>query len=297
MAPSPRIGIIGTGAMGKPMAQHIATANPNLVCYTTHDGLPLSTLKAASHVPTNFDVGAGSDVVLTVLPDLPQLREVLYGDSTGEDRGLLAGIGNRDVLLIISSSSSPDGVRKLAEELTASTSVRVVDAPLSGGVEGAAAGTLSIMVGGSQADATQAISVLSACGTPVHLGPLGAGQVAKACNQLIVAATVMAVGEAAVLAQRSDLDLRQMFELLGGGYAGSKVLTTKAFRMADEDYDGGGAAKYMVKDLGIARSIAESTETNSVLGGPLFSAFEELSESAGLGDKDICVTRKFIEER
>lgn len=267
---APTIGIIGVGAMGAPMASHLAEANPGSVIYTTRDDIPLDELKNADHVATNFEVGATSDVVLTVLPDLPQLHDVLYGGSSDDDRGLIAGIGNRDVLLIISSSSSPEGVRELAGRLADETSIRVVDAPLSGGVEGAAAGTLSIMVGGDKDDAAQAISVLSACGTPVHLGPLGAGQVAKACNQLIVAATVMAVGEAAVLAQRSDLDLHQMFELLGGGYAGSKVLDTKAFRMADENYDGGGAAKYMVKDLKIARSIAESTSTASVLGPQLF---------------------------
>ena len=89
----------------------------------------------------------------------------------------------------------------------------MVDAPVSGGVDGANAGTLSIMVGGADPDVAQAVAVLEACGTPVHLGPLGAGQVAKACNQMIVSATILALGEAAVLAERSGLDLAKLFDL------------------------------------------------------------------------------------
>ena len=140
--------------------------------------------------------------------------------------------------------------------------VRVIDAPVSGGSEGAQAGTLSIMVGGDERDVNDAWPVLAACGNPVHLGPLGSGQVAKACNQMIVAATVLALGEAAVLADRSGLDLDELFRLLAGGYAGSRILETRGDRIVREDYSPSGAARYMVKDLRFAATVAQATGTH-----------------------------------
>ena len=171
-------------------------------------------------------------VIVLMLPDLPQVEEMLSGPD-----GILAG-DFEDLLLIIASTSSPIEVRDLGRRLTRETEgrVRVIDAPVSGGSEGAQAGTLSIMVGGDERDVDDAWPVLAACGNPVHLGPLGSGQVAKACNQMIVAATVLALGEAAVLADRSGLDLDELFRLLAGGYAGSRILETRGDRIVREDY-------------------------------------------------------------
>lgn len=289
------IGMIGLGAMGLPMATHIATAHPGKLYVTARDQSAITAALDAGAIwcETPADLTQHIEVLVTVLPDLPQLREVLESD-----QGVLSTLGKRELLVVVCSTSSPVGVQDYAAELTERTggTVRLVDAPLSGGTEGAQAGTLSIMVGGDEADAQCAINILDACGTPVHLGPLGAGEVAKACNQLIVAATVMAVGEASALAARSGIELTRMFDLLGGGYAGSRILETKAPRMAAEDYEGGGMAQYMLKDLGFVQELAQATHTNTVLGAPLMEAFEQLTQQ-GLGEKDICVTRKFIEER
>src|SRR5664279_236167 len=125
-----------------------------------------------------------------------------------------------------------------ADEARAASSdrVRIVDAPLSGGEEGAEAGTLSIMVGGPDEDAALVADVLGAGGRAVHLGPLGAGQVAKACNQLIVAATIACNAEVAVVAERSGLDLAKLFELLLGGYAASRVMEVTARRFVEHDH-------------------------------------------------------------
>ena len=150
---------------------------------------------------------------------------------------------------------------------TTAGAVRVVDAPVSGGVEGAEAGTLSIMVGGEDRDVADGWAVLSACGNPVHLGPLGSGQVAKACNQMIVASTILALGEAAVLAERSGLDLTELFRLLGGGYAGSRILESRGDRIIQQDYSPSGVAKYMVKDLDFASAVATATGTHPILPG------------------------------
>ena len=166
---------------------------------------------------------------------------------------------------------------------------------VSGGVEGAEAGTLSIMVCGEERDVTDTWAVLSACGNPVHLGPLGSGQVAKACNQMIVASTILALGEAAVLAERSGLDLTELFRLLGGGYAGSRILESRGDRIIPEDYSPSGVAKYMVNDLDFASAVA-ATGTHPVLLPAVKAAFEEPT-ALGHGDSDIAVTRRYIEQR
>jgi 2-hydroxy-3-oxopropionate reductase len=155
---------------------------------------------------------------------------------------------------------------------------------------------LSIMVGGDTDAVAAAIPVLAACGRPVHLGPLGAGQVAKACNQMIVAATVLALGEAAVLADRSGINVGQLFELFGGGYAASRILETRGPRVIAEDYSPSGVAKYLLKDLRYAADVAEDTATRTALLPTLKSAFEDLVRS-GLGESDMAVTRRYIEQR
>jgi 2-hydroxy-3-oxopropionate reductase len=288
------VGVIGLGAMGAPMAANLLRRPSTSVRISArsrdrHAGLIDA---GALWYDTPASLAGGCDVVLLMLPDLPEVEAVLSGPD-----GVLAAEPD-DLLLIISSTSSPTGVRDLASRLAEQTrgAVRVVDAPVSGGVDGAVAGTLSIMVGGSDADAAAALPVLAACGTPVHLGPLGAGQVAKACNQLIVAATVVALGEAAVLADRSGLDLASLFDLLAGGYAGSRILATRGERIVTQDYTPSGVARYMIKDLGFATVVAEATETHPVLLPALKNAFEELAQR-GLGDYDISVARRFIEDR
>ena len=171
----------------------------------------------------------------------------------------------------------------------------MIDAPVSGGSEGAQAGTLSIMVGGDERDVSDVWPVLAACGNPVHLGPLGSGQ-AKACNQMIVAATVFALGEAAVLADRSGIDLAELFGMLAGGYASSRILETRGSRIVSENYAPSGAARYMVKDLSFASTVAEATGTHVVLLPAVRAAFEELT-AQGHGDQDIAVMRRYIAQR
>ncbi|QTX06195.1 NAD(P)-dependent oxidoreductase [Agromyces archimandritae] len=233
---------------------------------------------------------AGADVILSMLPDLEQLEPIVFGS------GCLADAVRTRTVLAIGSTSSPDGVRWFGEQAARRTGglLRVIDAPVSGGTEGATAGTLSIMVGGDDADVADVRPVLDALGTAVHLGPLGSGQVAKACNQAIVAATVLALGEAAVLAERSGLDVEALFGLLAGGYAGSRVLETRGERIVRRDYRVAGPAKYMVKDLGFALAEARRTATALPQTSTTLAAFTELV-ARGLGDDDIAITRAFIE--
>jgi 2-hydroxy-3-oxopropionate reductase len=140
------------------------------------------------------------------------------------------------------------------------------------------------------------MAVLEACGRPVHLGPLGSGQVAKACNQLIVSAAVLALGEAAVLADRSGLELGTLVELFEGGYADSRILRTRGPRMVADDFRPSGMARYLLKDLEFATDVATATRTDTALLPALRAAFADLV-ARGLGDQDMAVTKRYVEER
>ncbi len=284
----PAVGVIGLGAMGAPMARHLARGHGS-VHITARRPRPDLVADGAVQHDDAAALAAVSDVVLLMLPDLPEVEEVLAG-------GLLAG--DRPLLLIIGSTSSAPGVRALADRLDRETAgrVRVVDAPVSGGEDGAVAGTLSIMMGGTESDCARAAAVLAPCGTPVRLGPLGAGEVAKACNQLVVAATIAALGEATVLAERSGIDVAAMWDLLGGGYASSRLLATRKDKLISGDDSPSGMAKYLAKDLRSATEVAEATGTAPALLPALLAEFEEIIE-AGLGERDMAVTRRFVAER
>lgn len=246
----------------------------------------------ATWAATPRELAERSDILLLMLPDLPQVEEALAGAD-----GIIAGI-TRPTTIIISSTSSATGIRELAIRLDAETNglISLVDAPVSGGEDGAKAGTLSIMVGGEDDAVATAWPVLEAVGNPAHLGPLGSGAIAKFCNQLIVASTIMALGEAAVIAERSGIDLRALFDLLEGGYAGSRVLQTRKERIVTADYSPSGAAKYMVKDLTFAEEEAERTGTDAQLLRLLRGAFSDLT-ARGFGENDISVSRAYVESR
>lgn len=284
------VGVVGLGAMGRPMADRLLAAHGGLVIHARRPQ-PELLAAGASWAPTPRELASRVDVLLMMLPDLPPFEAMLDGPD-----GLLADAG--DLLILIGSTSSAPAVRALADRVGAQTGgrVRIVDCPVSGGEDGAVAGTLSIMLGGDPDDAAVAAEVLAPCGTPVLLGPLGAGEVAKACNQLVVSATIMALGEATVLAERSGLDLDALWSLLSGGYAGSRLLDSRREKLVTGDDSPSGIAQYMVKDLGFAADIAEATGTSPVLLPALRAAFDELV-AAGLGDRDIAVSRRFIASR
>lgn len=287
---SASVGIIGLGAMGRPVADRLLAAHGTLHIHARRPQ-PELVAAGATWADSPRELAAAVDVLVSFLPDLPELEELLYGDD-----GLMADAG--DLLILVGSTSSAPAVRELAERLHTQSGgrVRMVDCPVSGGVDGATAGTLSIMLGGSPDDAALAASVLAPCGTPVLLGPLGAGEVAKACNQLVVSATILALGEATVLADRSGLDLDALWTLLGGGYAGSNLLESRRHKLVSGDDSPSGMAKYMVKDLRFAADIAEATGIAPVLLPALRAAFDGIVD-AGLGDRDISVARRFVQSR
>jgi 2-hydroxy-3-oxopropionate reductase len=288
------IGFIGVGVMGRPMAHNLLRkAGVNVTVHHRSPERVRDILSAgASFAATPREVARHADIVVLMLPDLPEVEEVLQGPD-----GLLAGI-TRKTLVIICSTSSASGIRELQDRLAHSTDgkVAVVDAPVSGGEDGATAGTLSIMVGGAAEDVSLALPVLATMGNPVHLGPLGSGEIAKYCNQLIVASTIMALGEAAVLAERNGLDLESLFSTLEGGYAGSRVLETRKDRIVSREYGSSGIAKYMVKDLTLASEEAAKSGTVAAQLEVLLGLFTDLTRH-GFGDQDISVTRAYVESQ
>ncbi|WIY83631.1 NAD(P)-dependent oxidoreductase [Propionimicrobium sp. PCR01-08-3] len=290
------VGFIGLGTMGKRMAGHMLDRLPE------GDTLVLNDL-SADRVKDLLDAGAvwadsakelagKADVVFFMVPDVPQVKSVLAGDN-----GLLAGI-SKEILLVVCSTVSPDAVRQLDVEVQSSTKglARVIDAPVSGGEVGAVAGTLSIMVGGPDDLVAKALPYLKLTGNPAHLGPTGAGEVAKACNQLIGAASIVANAEAAVVAERAGLDVQKLFDLMLGGYSTSKIMADKAPRYINKDYTVSGAASFWIKDLKAYLDEANRTGTPTVQGDRLLDAFQGVVD-AGWGAEDTAIVQKFIEER
>jgi 2-hydroxy-3-oxopropionate reductase len=237
---------------------------------------------------TPAELAAAAPVVLTMLPDLPQVEEVLHRED-----GLLAGMGRGSVLVVM-GTVSPVGVRELGARLEPA-GVSLVDAPVSGGDVGAEQATLSIMVGGRPEDVARVRPLLAAMGTTVdHLGPLGAGQLAKACNQIVVAATLTALSEALVLARKGGLDAQRVFAVLGGGLAASRVLEVKGPKLLGGDFRPGGAAAFQHKDLGFALAAARAEGVAL----PLTALVDQVygaAVSSGFGDDDHSVVVRVIE--
>ncbi|WP_309711612.1 NAD(P)-dependent oxidoreductase [Pseudolysinimonas sp.] len=287
-----RVGIVGLGTMGAPMARNVLAAGLDVSVLHHSRERVADLLDAGAHWrPTGRELAEHSDVLISMLPDLPDLETVLSGPD-----GIVAGAGN-GLVLVICSTSSAEGIRALATRLDAESGgrIRVIDSPVSGGEEGAKAGTLSLFVGGDPDAVAAARPALAPTGVVHHLGPLGSGAVAKFCNQMIVAATVHSLGEASVIADRSGLDLAAFFEALGGGYAWSRVLETRGPRMVADDYHPSGAAKYMIKDLGFAEEEALHTGVDARQLAFLSSAFRDLRDR-GYGDNDISVTRAYVRD-
>jgi 2-hydroxy-3-oxopropionate reductase len=226
---------------------------------------------------------AAAPVTLSVLTDLAEVEEVLGGE-----KGLIAGwtaAGVQRPVLVVHGTVSPVGVAALARRL-AEGGIDVVDAPLSGGVAGAESGALSVMVGGDEEAVSRVWPVLSLVGSTVrHLGPSGSGQTAKACNQVVVAATVTALAEALVLADASGISRTDLLELLGGGLADSEVLRQKRDRCLAGDFRGGGSAINQLKDLRFVAEAASARGVRLPVATTLRTVFENVIAD-GDGDLD-----------
>lgn len=241
-----KIGFIGLGIMGEPMAKNLLKAG-----FTVH---VLSTSKAADSLkeagatahPDIASLAKDSDVIITMLPDSPEVKQIVLGPD-GVSESIRPGS-----LFIDMSTIAPAVAVEIHDKLS-EKKVEALDAPVSGGQVGAQNAALSIMVGGSAEAFQRAHPVFSAMGKNIiHIGPAGAGQTTKACNQIIVGMTIQAVAEAFTLAQKAGVDLVKMREALLGGFAQSRILDLHGQRIIDRNFKPGFKIKLHRKDLGIA---------------------------------------------
>ncbi|BBL80145.1 2-hydroxy-3-oxopropionate reductase [Rubrobacter xylanophilus] len=243
-----RIGFIGLGIMGWPMAENLVQAGYDLTVHNrTHSKAQRFAEKTGAqlaHSPK--EVAESSDVVITMLPDSPDVQSVVAGEG-----GVLEGI-REGALLIDMSTISPVVTRELASEVK-KKGASMLDAPVSGGDVGAREGTLSIMVGGEEEDFERARPLFEAMGkTITHVGPSGAGQVVKAANQIVVALSIEAVSEALVLGSRGGVAPEKILDVLSGGLAGNRVMEVKREKFLSRSFEPGFRAELHHKDLGIA---------------------------------------------
>ena len=241
------VGFIGLGVMGAPMAGNLVEAGHPLVVHSRSPE-PVEALAEAGAETASSprEVAERADVVITMLPDSPAVEAVVLGED-----GVLAGASEGD--LLVDMSTIHPTVSVAIAQAAAERGVAALDAPVSGGDVGAQQGALSIMVGGEAADFERARPLFEVLGkTIVHVGEAGAGQVVKACNQVVVAVTIAAVSEALVLGSKAGVDPEQILDVLGGGLAGNKVMEMRRRNFLEHDFTPGFRIDLHHKDLNIA---------------------------------------------
>ncbi len=242
------IGFIGLGIMGRPMAGHLQSAGHQLFLHS-RGALPAELLEAgAKACPSGAEVATAADVIITMVPDTADVAAVLFGEN-----GVAAGL-SPDKIVIDMSSISPLETKRFAERISA-LGAHYFDAPVSGGEVGAKAATLTIMVGGPEAEFGRIEPLLRAMGRNITLiGGHGDGQTAKVANQIIVALTIEAVGEALLFASKAGADPNKVRAALMGGFASSRVLEVHGQRMIDRAFEPGFRIALHQKDLNLALS-------------------------------------------
>jgi 2-hydroxy-3-oxopropionate reductase len=285
-----RVGFVGLGIMGKPMATNLMDAGYKL---TVHNRSPEKANElgeaGASVANSPKEVAENADIIITMLPDSPQVSEVVAGEG-----GVLEGI-KEGSLIVDMSTISPVVTEELSEAVK-EKGASMLDAPVSGGDVGAIEGTLSIMVGGEEADFHRAKPLFEAMGkTITHVGPVGAGQVTKAANQVVVALTIEAVCEALVLGSAGGVAPEKILDVLSGGLAGNKVMEVKREKFLSHRFDPGFRSELHHKDLGIA--LAAGREYGVVL--PVTAIVDQMllaMRKKGWGGEDHSALLRVIED-
>jgi 2-hydroxy-3-oxopropionate reductase len=255
------VAVIGLGILGTPMAVNLIKAGYDVIGYNRSTAKAQALVERGGRAASTIAEAVGAaDVILTVLPDSPDVEEVAEG------RGGLFDSAQPGALWIDSSTIRPDVSQRLAVAARA-RGIRAIDAPVSGGEVGAIEGTLSIMVGGEAADFDAAKPILEAVGsTIVHVGPAGAGQTVKAANQLLVAGIIELVAEALVFIDAHGVDTDAAIRVLSGGLAGNRILERKASSMVARVYEPGFRVDLHHKDLGILTTAAREAGVAIPLG-------------------------------
>ncbi|HEY7715296.1 MAG TPA: 2-hydroxy-3-oxopropionate reductase [Candidatus Binatia bacterium] len=287
---NPVIGFIGLGIMGKPMARNLLKTGYQLVVHNRSQA-PVDELskEGAQPASNSKEVAQRCDVVITMLPDSPDVELVYAGD-----QGVFSGMESGR-LLIDMSSISPLVARKLAAEAER-RGCDMLDAPVSGGEAGAITASLSIMIGGKAPAVERAMPIFQALGKNiVHVGEAGAGQVTKAANQMVVGTTIAIVGEALVLAAKAGVDPAKVRQALLGGFAQSKILEAHGQKMLDRNFKPGFRIRLHEKDMKIALAAASEYGVPLMVTG-IVGQMMTAMKGMGNGDLDHSGLVKFVEE-
>lgn len=249
---SERVGFVGLGIMGQGMARNLLKAGFQVKIWNrTASKMEALVAEGAQASATPAEVAANSDIVVTCVSDTPDVEAVILGDN-----GIIHG-AHPGLLVIDCSTISPQATRDIAAQLAAQ-GVQMLDAPVSGGSEGAAKGTLTIMVGGADADYERALPVFRAMGkTITHIGPIGTGQIVKLVNQILVVGNCLAMCEALLLAEAGGVDLQKTYDAISQGAAGSWMFTNRAPQIIRRDWRPGFMISLQQKDLRLVLDAAD----------------------------------------
>jgi 3-hydroxyisobutyrate dehydrogenase len=289
MTDTPRIGFIGLGIMGRPMARNLLRAGyPLTVWNRSRPGIDALAAEGAAAANNPREVADRSDVVITIVGDSPDVEQVALGPN-----GLIEG-AHEGLVHIDMTTISPEVTRRIAARL-AEAAVEMLDAPVSGGEPGAINATLSIMVGGNELTFERRRPIFEALGRKiVYCGPGGSGQVVKLCNQVVVGLNNLAVCEALVLCVNSGVDPRRMLEAIGAGAASSWAVHNLAPKMLDRDFAPGFKIEHQLKDLQHALSLAVQNGAD-LPGTSLVSDLFARLEAVGIGSEGTQALIKALE--
>ncbi|MGA1265219.1 MAG: NAD(P)-dependent oxidoreductase [Prochlorothrix sp.] len=287
----PALAVIGLGTMGLPMALNLLQAGYTVTVHNRNRQRETAALdRGATGAASPQEAAQAAEIILTCVSDSPDVEAVILGD-----RGILHGAQPGSVVIDL-STISPKVTRQIAAQLQ-TREIAMLDAPVSGGSEGAERGTLSIMVGGEAAVLERVRPVLEVLGqTITHVGPIGAGQVTKAINQIMVAGTYWAVAEGLALGQKAGLEMAQVVQAVGGGAAGSWGLRHRSANMLANEYPLGFRLRLHRKDLRIALEVAQ--ELGVVL--PMAAYVEQIETgliNQGFGDEDVSALARSIRQQ
>ncbi len=286
--PSHTVSFIGPGIMGKPMALNLLKGGCRLFAYARRAQAVEPLVAAGATACTSCgEAAAASEFCVIMVSDTPDVEEVLFCNN-----GVVSG-AHADSVVIVMSTISPEATREMSKKL-AREEIHLLDAPVSGGDQGAIAGTLSIMVGGDEAVFRRALPLLECMGKNiVHVGASGAGQVAKLCNQIVAAQTIAGVAEAFEFARAADVDRARVREALLGGFAYSRILELHGRRMLEDDYAPGFKARLHLKDMNIAAASADAKRLNLPRADAARRLLEKLVEN-GDGELDSSAMAKVV---
>ena len=239
-----RIGFVGLGVMGRPMAKNLIKAGYDLLVYDINpEGVHELEECGAAAAPDVRNIAKNCSTIITMLPNGPHVKSVMFGENG------MADAAQENSLFIDMSSIAPNDTIEIGKKLQ-ERKLRFVDAPVSGAYAGAVEGTLAIMVGGSEKDVADALPLLNVMGGKiVHIGPSGCGSACKLCNKIMIAASLAAVSESMMLAKKSGCDISKVFDAVRSGFAGSKVLESQVPKILEHTFQPGFRIDLHLKDL------------------------------------------------